>query len=598
MPVYRVTFKKMLSVNSTPTLIHDECVEGLQPSQEGGSGVTAIELARLTQAASESDNGEEAPPPVLEMLETTARTPAEIAERALRVCQKHSPTFLESKLAAIPVCPTCQRPYLQTQVYFQLLQSAGCGSQGSYYKLFFRELGRIGSGSFGTVFRVQHVLKSVGLGIYAIKIIAVGDSRTWLLRALSEVTVLEQMRHPNVVDYHHCWVEDHKAAVNSGPVPHLFILLSYCKGGSLLNLRRKVLGRPLTEDEFRMLLYQTASGLAHLHSIGFLSRDIKLGNILLDGTAPDTDPTELIEVIDPTGIDAAIPTRAEKWARKYREIQFARDDTLREQSRQLLYIRTVGISELQARLADFGQVGDGPSAGTDLYLAPELLWKREQLDGKIIVKPGENLKTQAFSQKSDVYSLGISFLELIFDYNAFLSQIKGERGWSDEEAVDYLQSHEHQKDLISFCKTIVESLGYSQELSTLLQQMCASDAEARPTAAAVADACYRMQHAVPEPVTKKDSGVDAVPYTARQFTRPSPPTQQLEPVTSGPPILKNKQFHHFFKQTKAHHPKRRRSWHRRRLMDRWFTLFLMVHGCFCMAICGFFASIILILLRD
>ncbi|TNJ29870.1 Kinase, IKS [Giardia muris] len=588
----------MLSVDSTPTLIHDEYVEGLQPSQEGGSGVTAIELARLTQEASESKNDEEAPAPApaLEMLETTARTPAEIAERALRVCQKHSPTFLESKLGAIPVCPTCQRPYLQTQVYFQLLQSASCGPQGNYYKLFFRELGRIGSGSYGTVYRVQHVLKSVRLGIYAIKIIAVGDSRSWLLRALSEVTVLEQMRHPNVVDYHHCWVEDYKAAVNSGPVPHLFILLSYCKGGSLLNLRRKVLGRPLTEDEFRMLLYQTASGLAHLHSIGFLSRDIKLGNILLDGTAPDTDPTELIEVVDPAGSDAVVPTRADKWARKYREIQFARDDALREQSRQLLYIRTVGISELQARLADFGQVGDGPSAGTDLYLAPELLWKRERLDGKIIVKPGENPETQAFSQKSDVYSLGISFLELIFDCNTFLSQIKRERGWSDEEALEYVQTHEHQKDLISFGKTIVDSLGYSQELSNLLQQMCAPNAEDRPTAAAVADSCYRMQHSVPVPVTRRDSGINATPHVSTQYVRPIPSTQRIEPLKYDATILRGKDVYPF-KQPMTHHPKRRRLWRRRRPMDRWFALFLMLHGCFCMAMCGFFAVLILVLLR-
>jgi hypothetical protein len=76
-----------------------------------------------------------------------------------------------------------------------------------YYKRFFQESHKLGSGGYGGVWLTHHTLDGVELGTYAVKKIPVGDSRPWLLRVLMEVRSLERVHHPNVVDYKHAWLE-------------------------------------------------------------------------------------------------------------------------------------------------------------------------------------------------------------------------------------------------------------------------------------------------------------------------------------------------------------------------------------------------------
>lgn len=438
-----------------------------------------------------------------------------------------SPKTYVQRLIDVPVCPTCQRPYMLAQLYFKLLQTAVESSRRSYYKHFFRQLGYIGSGSFGTVYRVRHQLNAVELGIYAIKIISVGTSRPWLLKALSEVTVLEKLRHQNIVQYHHCWAERHRTALNAvEETLHLFILLNYCKGGSLLNLRRSVLNRQMSEEEVLLLLFQAASGLAHLHAIGFLSRDVKLGNILLDGDVPDDDPKGYISCIYNDPADSPnVLTAKQRQKLRYMQRQFHTDESLREHCRQLQYIRKVGIEGLRVRITDFGQVGDGASAGTELYLAPELYCvvsdvlatakhanndesgedstngeASQDVDQNFIIRdksfpefaPTKPKSTQA----TDVYSLGISFLVLLFDYEEFAMANAGP-GVNEQNSIagvpynDYINSYGHQRDLLD---SIIKLRSiYSAELCDLFTVMCSSDPSVRPSASAVASFCFSQR---------------------------------------------------------------------------------------------------------
>jgi serine/threonine protein kinase len=46
------------------------------------------------------------------------------------------------------------------------------------------------------------------LGHYAIKKVAIGNSKPYLYKILQEVRLLEQLRHPNIIPYHHVWIED------------------------------------------------------------------------------------------------------------------------------------------------------------------------------------------------------------------------------------------------------------------------------------------------------------------------------------------------------------------------------------------------------
>ena len=124
------------------------------------------------------------------------------------------------------------------------------------------DLGGIGSGSFGSVRLVQHRIADVDLGIYALKRIPVGEGKPWLLKALTEANVLSKLNHPNIVKYHHCWIENINTAVNTDErVGHLMLLLDYCRGGSLQNLKKPVLGRYLTNSEVANLMLQAIAGL-------------------------------------------------------------------------------------------------------------------------------------------------------------------------------------------------------------------------------------------------------------------------------------------------------------------------------------------------
>jgi hypothetical protein len=77
-----------------------------------------------------------------------------------------------------------------------------------YYSRFFIEEKRLGMGAEGTVYLCQHVLDGNYLGHYAIKKVAIGNSKPYLYKILQEVRLLEQLRHPNIIPYHHVWIED------------------------------------------------------------------------------------------------------------------------------------------------------------------------------------------------------------------------------------------------------------------------------------------------------------------------------------------------------------------------------------------------------
>jgi serine/threonine protein kinase len=119
--------------------------------------------------------------------------------------------------------------------YFQIIQDEAFNGQFNqgYYDRFFIELQKLGRGQRGQVFLCRHVLDKVELGIFAVKAIPVGESHAWLARMLREVTLLAELKHPNIIQYKHAWLETRQLNTFGPEVPCLFILMEFANSGNV-----------------------------------------------------------------------------------------------------------------------------------------------------------------------------------------------------------------------------------------------------------------------------------------------------------------------------------------------------------------------------
>ncbi|ORZ36583.1 kinase-like domain-containing protein [Catenaria anguillulae PL171] len=265
--------------------------------------------ASLASSPPESPNRTSSPDPF--------STPSIVADH------RHPPNA-NSNTSAASTTPTSPTPGVNATSFNQ-----------GYYSRFFHELGKLGRGAHGAVYLCRHVLDDIPLGEYAIKKVAVGNNHPWLSRLLREVTLLERLRHPNIIAYKHAWLE-HAQHSTFGPlVPSLFILMERANGGNLedfllpegeeapepaaaagggkaaaVKARKRAarvsalpklpaawaeigteggwavgqhgrIVRVLGTKSVVKLVLGVARGLEHLHKLGVVHRDLKPPNILL-----------------------------------------------------------------------------------------------------------------------------------------------------------------------------------------------------------------------------------------------------------------------------------------------------------------------------
>uniref|UniRef100_A0A1I8QC26 non-specific serine/threonine protein kinase n=1 Tax=Stomoxys calcitrans TaxID=35570 RepID=A0A1I8QC26_STOCA len=136
----------------------------------------------------------------------------------------------------------------------------------------------IGNGAFGTCFKVRN--KETG-GLYVWKGIDYDElSESHKESLISETCMLQQLQHPNIVQYYHHLI-NHEAK-------SIFIVMEYCEGGDLSKLiaKAKAENKRFEERFIWRTLFQICCALQLCHNKiengTILHRDIKPANIFLD----------------------------------------------------------------------------------------------------------------------------------------------------------------------------------------------------------------------------------------------------------------------------------------------------------------------------
>jgi serine/threonine protein kinase len=370
---------------------------------------------------------------------------------------------------------------------------------GGYYSEHFEEVCLIGRGSFGSVHVCRHVVGGEVVGIFAVKKVPVGDDAAYLRRVLSEVKILERVsQHPNVIQYHHSWLDVARTSDFGPSVRCLFILMEYAAHGSLDAVVRKF-GNALSDDAVWYFFLSVLRGLRHLHERGILHRDIKPENVLLASNFAET----------------------------------AVEDPLRQDQRSTRDSRYAP----RPVLADFGTSGFAPTpsmsqsdfdallrnrtggTGTEDYMAPELLAEVEALSRPQSPNFGTPHEMSAryrglHTVASDLYAMGVLLHQLAFG-GAYPIRLDTSCGSSPLNAEP-------------------KGLQRPAEMATLIKALLHTDPKRRPiSCAAILDmpeVCAKWNHVRTLPA-RDISRADCSPA---QFSAEMPAMRQIPKITAGP----------------------------------------------------------------
>ena len=166
----------------------------------------------------------------------------------------------------------------------------------------FPQLDVLGSGTFGTVYLSRDLLPTSEYynELVAVKVVAlqrISDAEVKL--AMSEVAILRELDHPNVLKFIDCFIDNDQL---------LCCVTEYVNGGDLAMLIKDAKHAHRFLDSFVVadMARQLLEGLSYLHSQAIIHRDIKPANIYLTSSGGikigDFGVSKLVSDITPEAV--------------------------------------------------------------------------------------------------------------------------------------------------------------------------------------------------------------------------------------------------------------------------------------------------------
>lgn len=198
----------------------------------------------------------------------------EVVRKSKLLDEKRLEEFLRESSASLPTNSRdiaqqmVRQGLLTTMQATQLLQGRFKGFilAGGKYKL----LERLGAGGMGQVFLCEHIRMKRLVALKVLPTERLKDDQTALERFDREARAAAALDHENIVRAHD---------IDTDGKMH-FLVMEYVDGSSLHEIVKK--HGPLDIVRACHYIAQAAAGLQHAHEAGWVHRDIKPGNLLLD----------------------------------------------------------------------------------------------------------------------------------------------------------------------------------------------------------------------------------------------------------------------------------------------------------------------------